>query len=128
MAVRFEYLEPRTVHEAISLLLCYGCVAKLIVGGIDLLNEIRSKQIAPEYIIDIGAIPGIDSLTYDDHGTLSIGALATLRAVETSPQVKKHHTVISQAAGQIGSVAIETSEPSRAISVMPASRRYGTLP
>jgi carbon-monoxide dehydrogenase medium subunit len=106
MAVRFEYLESRAVHEAISLLSRYGCAAKLIAGGTDLLNEIRSKQIAPEYIIDIGAIPGIDSLTYDDHGTLSIGALATLRTLEISPQLKAHHAVISRAAAQIGSIAI----------------------
>ncbi len=106
MVVRFEYLEPRTVQEAIALLSRHGCAAKLIAGGTDLLNEIRTKKIAPEYIVDIGAIPGLDSVTDDDRGTLSIGALATLRAVETSAQVKKHHAVISQAAGQIGSVAI----------------------
>jgi carbon-monoxide dehydrogenase medium subunit len=106
MAVRFDYLEPRTLQEAISLLSRHGCAAKLIAGGTDLLNEIRNKNITPAYFIDIGAIPGLDSLTYDDHGTLSIGALATLRAVETSAQVKKYHTVISQAAGQIGSIAI----------------------
>ena len=106
MAVRFDYLEPRTVQEAIALLSRHGCAAKLVAGGTDLLNDIRSKKIAPEYIVDIGAIPGLDSVTDDDRGTLSIGALATLRAVEISAQVKKHHAVISQAAGQIGSVAI----------------------
>lgn len=106
MALRFEYLEPRSVQEAIALLSRHGCAAKLIAGGTDLLNEIRSKKIAPENIVDIGAIPGLDSLTYDDRGTLSIGALTTLRAVESSAQVRKHHTVISKAAGQIGSIAI----------------------
>jgi len=104
--VRFDYWEPRTVQEAIALLSRYGGTAKVVAGGTDLLNAIRSKLIAPEHVVDIGSIPGLDSLTYDDHGTLSIGALATLRAVETSAQVKNHHTVISQAAGQIGSIAI----------------------
>jgi carbon-monoxide dehydrogenase medium subunit len=94
------------VQEAIALLSRYGGTAKVVAGGTDLLNAIRSKLIAPEHVVDIGSIPGLDSLTYDDHGTLSIGALATLRAVETSAQVKEHHTVISQTAGQIGSVAI----------------------
>jgi carbon-monoxide dehydrogenase medium subunit len=94
------------VQEAIALLSRYGGTAKVVAGGTDLLNAIRSKLIAPEHVVDIGSIPGLDSLTYDDHGTLSIGALATLRAVETSAQVKNHHTVISQAAGQIGSIAI----------------------
>ena len=106
MAVKFDYLEPRTVQEAISLLSRHGCAAKLVAGGTDLLNEIRSKKIVPEYIVDIGTIPGLDSLTYNDSGTLSIGALATLRTLETSPQLKAHHAVISRAAAQIGSIAI----------------------
>jgi carbon-monoxide dehydrogenase medium subunit len=106
MALRFDYWEPRTVQEVIALLSRYGGTAKVIAGGTDLLNAIRSKLLGPEHVVDIGGIPGLDSLTYDDHGTLSIGALATLRAVETSAEVKAHHTVISQAAGQIGSVAI----------------------
>ena len=106
MALRFDYLEPRTVEEAVALLSRYGGTAKLIAGGTDLLNAIRSKLLAPQHVVDIGSIPGLDSFTYDDHGTLSIGALATLRAVETSAQVKNHHTIISEAAGQIGSIAI----------------------
>lgn len=109
MGVRFDYLEPRSVEEAITLISRHGCAAKLIAGGTDLLNEIQSKKITPAYVIDIGAIPGIDALSYDDRGTLSIGAPATLRSLETSAQVKKHHNAIASAAGQIGSIAIRNA-------------------
>jgi len=104
--VRFEYLEPRTVQQAIAMLSQHDGKAKVIAGGTDLLNEIRTKIISPEQVVDIGCLPGLDRLAYDDQGTLSIGALTTIRAVEISTEVKEHHPVISQAAGQIGSIAI----------------------
>lgn len=102
----FDYLEPRTIEEAVSLLSRYGGEAKVIAGGTDLTNLIRTKTIRPKYVVDIERIPGLDYMRYDDDGTLSIGALTSIRSLETSAELKKRHPVISQAAGQLGSVAI----------------------
>ena len=104
--MRFDYLEAPTIKEAISLLSKYDGNAKVIAGGTDLMNLIRTKMIKPKYVVDIGHIPGLDYVRYDDQGALSIGALATVRALEMSAAVKEHHPVISQAAGQLGSMAI----------------------
>ena len=104
--MRFDYLEPQTIEEAVSLLSKFNREAKVIAGGTDLLNLIRTKIIRPKYVVDIVRIPGLDHVTYNDAGTLSIGALATIRALEMSAQVKERHPVITQAAGQLGSVAI----------------------
>jgi carbon-monoxide dehydrogenase medium subunit len=104
--VRFDYLAPLTVQEAISVLSRHDGNAKIIAGGTDLINLIRTKMIRPNCVVDIGNIAGLDSLEYDDEGTLSIGALATIRSVEMSATVKERHAVIGQAAGQLGSMAI----------------------
>ncbi len=104
--MRFDYREPKTVQEAIAMLSHHDGKAKVIAGGTDLLNDIRTKIIRPDYVVDIGCIVGLDRWSYDDQGTLSLGALTTISAVEISAEVKEHHPVISQAAGQIGSIAI----------------------
>ncbi len=104
--MRFNYLEPRTIKEAVLLLIQYQGKAKVIAGGTDLLNQIRLKMIKPEYIVDIGYIPGLDYVKYSAEGGLSIGALATIRSLEMSAEIQKHHPVISQAASLIGSMAI----------------------
>lgn len=104
--MRFDYLEPHTIKEAVSLVSKYDGRAKVIAGGTDLMNLIRTKMIKPEYVVDIGHVPGLDYVKYDDKGALSIGALTTIRALEMSAEVKEHHPVISQAAGQLGSMAI----------------------
>ena len=104
--MRFNYLEPRTIKEAVSLLVRYQGMAKVIAGGTDLLNQIRLKMIKPEYMVDIGYIPGLDYIKYDSKGWLSLGALATIRSLEMSAEIQQHHPVISQAASLIGSMAI----------------------
>jgi carbon-monoxide dehydrogenase medium subunit len=104
--MRFDYLEPHTIEEAVSTLTKYDGKAKIIAGGTDLMNLIRTRMIRPEYVVDIGRVSGLDNVEYDDKGELLIGALTTIRALEISAEVKKHHPVISQAAGQLGSMAI----------------------
>jgi len=88
------------------MLFTYHGMAKVIAGGTDLLNQIRLKMIKPEYVVDIGYIPGLDYIKYDSEGQLSIGALATIRSLEMSAEIREHHPVISQAASLMGSMAI----------------------
>lgn len=104
--MRFEYLEPASVEEAISLLMEYEGKAKVIVGGTDLMVQMRRRMVRPQYIIDIGFIPGLDYISHDGNGWQRIGALTTIRALEKSPEINRSHPVISRAASQLASVAI----------------------
>lgn len=102
----FEYLEPHSVQEAVSLLVEHDGKAEIIAGGTDLINKIRLKLTRPEYVVDIGNIPSLDYIRSDSEGGLSIGALTAIRALEKSNEVQKNHPMISQAAGLLGSTAI----------------------
>jgi len=102
----FDYLEPETIEEALAMLSKHGGKSKIIAGGTDLMLQMRLKRIKPEYVIDITEIPGLDYITFDDKQGLRLGALTTIRALETSVELKKKFPIISQAAGQLGSVAI----------------------
>jgi aerobic carbon-monoxide dehydrogenase medium subunit len=104
--MRFEYLEPRTVTQALSMLSRYQGKARVIAGGTDLLNRIRLGMVRPEYIVDICYISGLDYIQYDSKGGLSLGALVTIRDLEMSAEVQQHHAAISQAASVLGSTAI----------------------
>lgn len=104
--MRFNYLEPATIEEAVSLLGKYDGKAKVVAGGTDLVVQIREKLIAPEYVVDIGYIPGLDRIDYDETQGLRIGALATIRAIEKSSKICQVYPAIAQSAGLLGSVAI----------------------
>jgi carbon-monoxide dehydrogenase medium subunit len=104
--MRFEYLEPESIEEALAILSRYQGKSKIIAGGTDLMLQMRNKAIRPEYVVDITRIPGLDYITFDDQQGLRLGALTTIRGLETSVELQRKYPVISQAASQLGSVAI----------------------
>lgn len=104
--MEFEYIAPKSMREAISLLNRYDGKARVIAGGTDLLIQMRNKTINPEYVIDITEIPGLDQINYDGKEGLRIGALTTFRALEKSSKIHRKYPVIAKAASQLGSMAI----------------------
>ena len=55
--MRFDYLEPESIEEALALLSKYSGESKIIAGGTDLMLQIRNKAIKPVYVVDITRIP-----------------------------------------------------------------------
>ena len=104
--MRFEYLEPESIEETLTMLSRYYMKSKILAGGTDLMLQIRNRAIKPEYVVDITRIPGLDHIESDGQRGLRLGALTTIRALETSVEVQNKYPIISQAAGQLGSVAI----------------------
>jgi len=101
---KFEYLAPKTVDEALSLLSRYKGRAQIIAGGTDVVPKLKRREIeAPEYIIDLKGIPNLDYTRYDEGSGLSLGALATIRTVENSLIIKGNFSVLSQAAASMAS-------------------------
>lgn len=103
---QFEYLAPATIGEACNLLLELGAGAKVMAGATDLIPPMKDKAIVPEYLIDLKKIPGLDYLEYDEAEGLKIGALTTLRTLETSPLVKEKNPAVAHAAKVVASTQI----------------------
>ncbi len=102
----FEYLRPKTIQEACSLLSQYKEQARIITGGTDLLLKMRLREVVPQYVIGLKSIPDLDYIEHDEANGLRLGALATINAIETSPIVKHKFPVLSQAASAMASVQI----------------------
>jgi CO/xanthine dehydrogenase FAD-binding subunit len=104
---KFDYLEPSTIDEALSMLSQYKGGAKVIAGGTDILPKLKRREIkAPEYIIDLKGVPGLDYIKYDEVGGLSLGALVTIHAVEASPIVQERFGVLFQAVESMASAQV----------------------
>ncbi len=71
---KFEYLEPTTVEEAISMLGQYGGKAKILAGGTVLIPEIRSGNLRTGCVVNIKRIAGLSEV-YEDAEGIHIGAL-----------------------------------------------------
>jgi carbon-monoxide dehydrogenase medium subunit len=92
----FQYFEPWTVEEALSLLSQYEGEAKIVAGGQSMLVLMRQGLLAPEYVVDIKGISALDYMTYDEKEGLRIGALTVHRAIEKSPMIQKQFKVLSE--------------------------------
>jgi carbon-monoxide dehydrogenase medium subunit len=102
--IKFDYLRPQTLEEALSLLNQHGEKAKLIAGGTDVIVMIKQKAIAPEILISLQGVPGLDQIKYN--GSLSIGPMVTHRAIEKSEVIRKNFSALTDAADFLGSVQI----------------------
>jgi carbon-monoxide dehydrogenase medium subunit len=92
IAQPFHYESPRTLNDAISLLLQYGDEAKILSGGHSLIPMMKLRFATPEYLIDINGIPGLSHIEEED-GVIRIGALTRESEIEHSDLLKKHFPI-----------------------------------
>src|SRR3954453_14940209 len=81
---RFRYEAPRSLEEAIALLREGGGEAKVLAGGQSLVPLLKLRFAAPELLVDINNIPGLDYHRVDPDGTKRIGALCRHADLERS--------------------------------------------
>jgi carbon-monoxide dehydrogenase medium subunit len=101
---KFDYFKPKTLDEALTLLAQYGEKAKLIAGGTDVIVMIKQKTMAPDVLVSLQGIPGLNQIQYN--GSLSIGPMVTHRAIEKSEVIKKNFSALADAVDSLGSVQI----------------------
>lgn len=77
----FEYVDPRTVDEALQHLARHGDEAKVLAGGQSLVPMLNFRLARPATLVDINRVAGLDGVT-ETNGTLRIGALVRQRQLE----------------------------------------------
>lgn len=103
---KFEYLAPKTLQEACSLLLQHKGRAQVMTGGTDLLPKMKDRALTPQYVIGLRSIAGLDYVQHDKKRGLCIGGLATLAQVAESPAVLKDFPLLSEAILRMASVQV----------------------
>ncbi|MCY3703999.1 MAG: xanthine dehydrogenase family protein subunit M [Gammaproteobacteria bacterium] len=89
---QFDYHAPGSLDEALGLL---GSLddPKVMSGGQSLLPMLKLRLASPANIVDIGRIPGLDTLAEED-GFLRIGALVTETQLEQSALVALAYPIL----------------------------------
>jgi CO/xanthine dehydrogenase FAD-binding subunit len=98
----FEYVEPRTLREAVRLLVKYKKEAKLLAGGTDLMIGMKDGTVRPKYLINLKKIKGLDRISYSKKEGLSIGSLVTWRNILSSKPIDQSYPILREAASLIG--------------------------
>ena len=103
---RFEYLEARTVRQAISMLERHGEKARIVAGSTDFLVRWRLGAWEPDYVVNIQRVAGLGRLTYSRRTGLRMGALTTVRTLETSSIIRQHYPALAAAAASFAGVQV----------------------
>jgi carbon-monoxide dehydrogenase medium subunit len=101
----FAYTKARTLKEAVALLAKHKDDARLLAGGQSLIATLNMRLSAPELLIDINGIKGLDGIAKKG-AMIEIGALARHAQVERSDLVAKYAPLIARAVPHIGHPAI----------------------
>ena len=108
----FEYVAPKTVKEALSLLATYKEKATILAGGTDVVVRLRDEIIDPEFIIDIKHIDELNGIKFDKKEGLFVGANATMHEIQNDKNVKEFYPFYADACGHVGSKQVRNKATS----------------
>ena len=95
---RFRYEAARSVDQAIRLLHDGGDEAKVLAGGQSLIPMMKLRFAAPELLVDINAIGGLDYHRADPDGSIHVGALCRHADLEHSGLLPDRQPAMAAAA------------------------------
>jgi len=108
----FDYLAPRSLDEAATLLAEHGARAMVVAGGTDLYPNMKRRQQEPALLIGLRGIHDLRKIVEADDDMLQIGPTASLHAVASHLVVRQHLPALAAAASLVST---------------PHLRRMGTL-
>lgn len=103
--VAFEYLEPRSLGEAVDFLAHRGEDARILAGGQSLIPLMKLRLARPKYLIDLNRVAGLSYIDERD-GCLTIGALTRHADIEHSPLVRERIPMMREAVSLLGDLQV----------------------
>jgi carbon-monoxide dehydrogenase medium subunit len=103
IAQNFDYSAPTTLDEALGLLANEN--AKALAGGMSLIPMMKLRFAAPEQIVDLGRLPGLNTIR-EEAGQIHIGAMATHYQVESSALLRAKCPLLPEVVHVIGDTQV----------------------
>ena len=103
----FEYIDAKTVAEAVALLDEKGDKARLLAGGTDLIVQAREGRRSLDWMIDIKSIPEVNELAFDSETGLTLGAAVPCYQIYAVDAICEAYPGLVDATKIIGGTAIQ---------------------
>ncbi|MCH2203672.1 MAG: FAD binding domain-containing protein [Fuerstiella sp.] len=103
----FEYAQPTTEHEAVTLLTDFRKESAILAGGTDLVGLMKRMVVAPDRVVNVCEIDSLKRIEQDDTGKLWIGAAVRLNEFSDN-QLTVHFPSVSQVIQGISSIQLQS--------------------
>lgn len=97
----FDYLRPESAAEALECLAECGDEARVMAGGQSLMPMLNMRLLAPAIVVDIGALPELDSIRVE-RGMLEVGAATTQASLLAWHGLGEHAPLLALALPHVG--------------------------
>lgn len=101
----FEYEAPETVEAAVALLTSGS--SKVLAGGTDLIDHVRTGRLEPDVVVDIKKIPALNVLESGDSG-LRLGAAVPCYKIYGDANIATSYAALADACRIIGGIQIQS--------------------
>jgi xanthine dehydrogenase YagS FAD-binding subunit len=103
--IRFEYVSPNSVKQALGLLSANWGEAEILAGGTDLLALMKDYVVTPKRVVNIKELPGMHAISAE-RDELHIGALVTLDRIADAAQIRRDYPALAQCVADAASPQI----------------------
>jgi CO/xanthine dehydrogenase FAD-binding subunit len=101
-----HYLTPATIAEAVAALDAWAGRARVLAGGTDLMLNMQDCCCAPECLVDITRIEGLDMITVGETW-VTVGAAVTFAQIAAHPFLRACVPALAEAAASVGAAPIQ---------------------
>lgn len=102
----FEYLEPRSVEEALDMLAGHEGRAAVLAGGTDLIVRMKQRLVQPAFLVSLKRLEALNGIRREE-SHLVIGAMTPLVSLRDSDLIRTHFPALAEAARLIGAPTIQ---------------------
>ena len=103
---------PRDVAHAVTLITNARTERRAVAiagGGSDLLGMMKERLVAPDVLVSLKSIKGLDQVKSTSGGGVTIGGLTTLDALSRDPLIRRRFAVLAEAAGSVATPQIRNA-------------------
>ena len=93
----FTYHAPKSVEEVTKILKEEGPAATIVAGGTDLYPNMKRRQVEPRTVVSMVSLDSLRGIEWRADGTLRIGPMETLRALERDERLAAELPALHQA-------------------------------
>jgi carbon-monoxide dehydrogenase medium subunit len=101
----FDFRQPDTLEEALTLVHDMGEDARVMAGGTALVIMLKQRLVMPDCLISLQKLRGMDQIDVTN-GELQLGALTTHRAAERSAAVRSRIPALAETYAHVATIRI----------------------